>query len=81
VVNLIAIPVFLMINQLTFWHYGKNDNKGGPRMMLETPTDKMHEDDDVVTRHITMIRMFQNYVTNFAIGVFLNSIKYELSDV
>jgi hypothetical protein len=30
--------------------------------------------------HITMIRVFQNYVTNFAIGLFLTTIKYEMSD-
>jgi hypothetical protein len=27
-----------------------------------------------------MIRVFQNYVTNFAIGLFLTTIKYEMSD-
>jgi len=34
VVNLLTIPVFLMLAQFSFWHYGKNDYVGGTRIMF-----------------------------------------------
>jgi len=41
VVNLLAIPVFLLIAHFSFWYYGKNGYEGGTRIMLSTPLDRM----------------------------------------
>jgi hypothetical protein len=40
-VNLLAIPFFLLIAHFSFWHYGKNDYEGGTRIMFSTSSDRM----------------------------------------
>jgi hypothetical protein len=78
IINILAIPIYMLVMQLTQHFYGKDGRVGGPRFFIQTKDNNKAE--DILMRHTTFMNQFQMYFINLAMGIFLITIKYEMSE-